>query len=101
MSKPYISVDGNFETASKKEQNEILAIGREEWCRIVQLIKEDALNKYDDYDCELLKHAVVAYLKYFSDVNYDNRKIIMAASKDTGELYKSYQELIKDYEFCY
>lgn len=101
MSRPYISVDSNFSMASVSEQEKILAIGREEWCKLVQVIKKDALEKYDDYDCALLKHAVAAYLKYYMDADYEVNKRVRETAKHPGELYHAYQDLIKDYEFFY
>ena len=101
MGRPYISVDGNFDKASKIEQKEILAIGRDEWCRLVQVIKKDAEEKYDDFDCALLKHAVTAYLKYYGVLDPDMSKNVRDSAKNKGELYHAYHGLIEDYDFFY
>lgn len=101
MGKETISVERTFVKMSKLEQKEILAIGREEWCRLVKVMKEDAREIYDDFDCALLKHAVAAYLKYYSDLDPDMSKNVRETAKNKGELYLAYQSLIEDFDFFY
>ena len=101
MDRTDISVENNFDELPKSAQNLMLAIGREEWLHIVQVIKNDAREKYDDYDCALLKHAVVAYLKYFMDLDPDRSRNVRKNAQQQGILYEAYQALIEDYEFFY
>ena len=101
MDRTVISVENNFDELPKNAQNLMLAIGREEWLRIVQVLKKDAQEKYDDYDCALLKHAVVAYLKYFMHLDGDRSKKVRDNAQKQGILYEAYQALIEDYDFFY
>lgn len=94
-----ISVENNFDELPKTAQNLMLAIGREEWLRIVQVLKKDAQVKYDDYDCILLKHAVVAYLKYFLHLDRERSIKVTKNAQQQGILYEAYQALIEYYDF--
>lgn len=101
MGKETISVERTFVKLSKLEQKEVLAIGRDEWCRILQAIKKDASDIYDDYDCALLKYAVVAYLKYYQFLDPDMSKNVRDSANNKSELSQAYQNLIENYDFCY